>query len=166
MRKIFLLITLSLGLLANLHAQVSTAKRSEIEKYLRASGIERDALQSKKKIIGEYRLSNVYSPLFLDALEQKLNVQHLMSLIVPVYDKYFSIEEIESMTSFFQSLSGAKMVTGESYTREDAHAVTLFLDSPIGKKKAAVTQLMKSEIVEIGKKWGEKAGQEAGAISK
>jgi hypothetical protein len=82
---------------------------------------------------GEYREKLV--DLFFQKFQSKINVQQLIDLTVPVYGKYFSTEEIEGLTKFYQT--------------------------PLGQKSLSVLPQTTSEIQAEAGKWGEKAGRDS-----
>lgn len=82
---------------------------------------------------GEYREKLV--DLFFQKFHSKINVQQLIDLTVPVYAKYFSTEEIEGLTKFYQT--------------------------PLGQKSLSVLPQTTSEIQTEAGKWGEKAGRDS-----
>ena len=82
---------------------------------------------------GEYREKLV--DLFFQKFQTEVNVQQLIDLTVPVYAKYFSTEEIEGLTRFYQT--------------------------PLGQKSLSVLPQTTSEIQTEAAKWGEKAGSDS-----
>ena len=81
---------------------------------------------------GEYREKLV--DLFFQKFQSKVNVQQLIDLTVPVYAKYFSTEEIEGLTRFYQTL---------------------------GQKSLSVLPQTTSEIQTEAAKWRGKAGSDS-----
>jgi uncharacterized protein len=82
---------------------------------------------------GEYREKLVN--LFFEKFTTKSNVQHLLDMAVPIYDKNFSHEEIRSLMAFYQT--------------------------PLGKKTASTLPRLSAELQEEGRKWGESLGRES-----
>lgn len=82
---------------------------------------------------GEYR--EKLADLFFQKFQTKVNVQQLMDLTVPVYAKYFSVEEIEGLIKFYQT--------------------------PLGQKSLSVLPQTMSEVQAEASKWGEKAGRDS-----
>ena len=58
---------------------------------------------------GEYRGQLI--DLFLQRFQSKLSVDKFVELAIPVYDKYFSLEEIDGLTKFYQTPLGKKAVS-------------------------------------------------------
>jgi hypothetical protein len=82
---------------------------------------------------GEYRAQLI--DLFFQRLQVKLRVDDLLELVIPVYDKYFSLEEIEGLTKFYQT--------------------------PLGKKAISVLPQVLLESQTAGKKLGQEMGRQS-----
>ncbi|HYL65198.1 MAG TPA: DUF2059 domain-containing protein [Candidatus Methylomirabilis sp.] len=82
---------------------------------------------------GEYRTQLI--DLFLQRFQAKLTIDQLMELAVPVYDKYFSLEEIDGLTKFYQT--------------------------PLGKKAISVLPQVLLETQSAGSKLGQQIGRQA-----
>jgi Uncharacterized protein conserved in bacteria len=82
---------------------------------------------------GDYREKLVN--LFFEKFTTKTNVQHLLDMAVPIYDKNFSREEIHSLMAFYQT--------------------------PLGKKTVSTLPRLSLELQEEGRKWGESLGRES-----
>lgn len=57
---------------------------------------------------GDYREKLV--DLFFEKFHSKMNMQALLGLAIPIYDKYFSDEDIKGLIRFYQTPIGQKMV--------------------------------------------------------
>jgi hypothetical protein len=82
---------------------------------------------------GEYR--EKLADLFFQKFQSKLRMQQLLELAIPIYDKYFSKEEIAGLTRFYQT--------------------------PLGQKALSVLPQTLVEMQTASTKLGEKLGQEA-----
>lgn len=82
---------------------------------------------------GEYRGQLI--ELFLQRFQAKISVDRMLELAIPVYDKYFSLEEIEGLTKFYET--------------------------PLGKKAASVLPQVVLETQSAGSKLGEEVGRES-----
>jgi len=131
---------------ANDAAKIDPAKEADIRKLLDVGG-SRAAMtamlssmeENTKPLLrnalppGEYRGQLV--DLFFEKFRSKLDLQKLLDLAVPVYDKYLSDEEIKSLTAFYAT--------------------------PLGQKMVKVLPQVLSECTESGRKWGEELGRES-----
>jgi hypothetical protein len=82
---------------------------------------------------GEYRAQLI--DLFFQRLQVKLRVDDLLELAIPIYDKYFSLEDIDGLTKFYQT--------------------------PLGKKAISVLPQVLLEAQSAGRKLGEQMGRES-----
>jgi len=126
-------------------AKVDPAKEADIRKLLELAGTKAlvsQTMESMSKSIkplltnslppGDYREKLV--DLFFAKFTTKADVQHLLDLAVPVYDKNFSHQEIRSLIEFYQT--------------------------PLGQKAIATLPKVTAEMQEQGRKWGEDLGKQ------
>lgn len=82
---------------------------------------------------GEYRAQLI--DLFFQKFQSKLSVDQLIELAIPVYDRYFSLEDIEGLTKFY--------------------------GTPLGKKVISVLPQVLLEVQGAGMKLGEQVGRDS-----
>jgi uncharacterized protein len=82
---------------------------------------------------GEYRDKLI--DLFFAKFHSKVVGQQVLDLAVPIYDRYYSDEEIKSLIRFYET--------------------------PVGQKMASVMPQMSVELQEAGSKWGESIGRDS-----
>jgi uncharacterized protein len=73
--------------------------------------------------------------LFIAKLNSKMEMQQLLDLIVPIYDKHLSAKEIKDLIQFYRT--------------------------PLGQKTIEVMPKLVAESEEAGRKWGEKLGRQS-----
>ena len=73
-------------------------------------------------------ISDSFWDRFTSEFKQDANPQELIDLMVPIYEKHFSQDEIEQLVSFYSS--------------------------PLGKKISTTLPAIQSESLEAGKEWG------------
>jgi uncharacterized protein len=114
--------------------QVSREKEREIRKLLEITGTTKAMPQMMDQMMAEFRkaLPNV-PPEFFDDFRKEINFDELVSLIVPVYDKHLSLEDIKAANAFFAT--------------------------PAGKHFAEKMSVMSTEGFEVGRQWGESKGR-------
>jgi uncharacterized protein len=125
--------------------KIDPAKEADIRRLLDLAGTKALVVQtmdSMSKSIkplltnslppGEYREKLV--DLFFAKFSAKADVEHLLDLAVPVYDKNFSHQEIRSLIEFYQT--------------------------PLGQKAIATLPKVTAEMQEQGRKWGEDLGRQ------
>jgi len=126
-------------------AKIDSAKEADIRKLLDLVGTKALAAQSIESMTksikpmltnslppGDYRQKLV--DLFFAKFSSKTNLQHLLDLAVPIYDRHFSHQEIRSLIEFYQT--------------------------PLGQKTISTLPVLMTELQEEGRKWGESLGRE------
>jgi hypothetical protein len=73
--------------------------------------------------------------LFFEKFHAKLDLQKLLDLAVPMYDKYFSDEEVKGLVLFYQT--------------------------PLGQKALKAMPQLSGELMEAGSKMGEELGRQS-----
>jgi hypothetical protein len=126
-------------------SKIDPAKEADIRKLLDLVGTKAlvsQTIESMSKSIkplltnslppGDYREKLV--DLFFAKFTTKTNVEHLLDLAVPVYDKNFSHQEIRALIEFYQT--------------------------PLGQKAITALPKVTAEMQEHGRKWGEDLGKQ------
>ena len=115
-------------------AQISQDKEREIRKLLQVTGVTQAVMGMKGQMMAQYRMALPQMPkAFWDDLEKEFDTDELITLMMPVYDKYLSLEDLKAVNAFYQT--------------------------PAGKRLAEKTHLMTAEGFEVGRKWGEAKGR-------
>jgi len=118
------------------HAEVNPEKRKEIEKMLRLTGMEKLVTQMKGQMIANVRKGAPgVSDEFWNRFEQKMDMHELVEKIIPIYDKYYTIDDLKAINGFYESPAGQKIL-------------------------ATLPQIMQ-ESMKVGQEWGERIGREA-----
>lgn len=138
MKNLLLTLIVLCSFALTTHAEISPEKRQEIEKMLRLTGMEKLVTQMKQQMISgfEQEMPNVPTE-FWSRFEKKMDVHELIEKIIPVYDKYYTIDDLKAVNAFYETPTGQKVL-------------------------ANMPQVVK-ESMEIGREWGEKIGKEAAA---
>jgi len=128
------------------HSAVDPAKEADIRHLLeltKAGALAGQAMDGQEKVIrpllvasfppGDYRDRLI--DLFFAKFRAKRNINELVSLIIPIYDKYYSREEIQQLIAIYQT--------------------------PLGQKMVDATPKILQESQEAGRAWGESLGRES-----
>jgi hypothetical protein len=136
MNKLLLaLITIFLSM-SVAHAEISKEKRKEIEKMLQLTGVEKLMFQMKTQMISGLKAGMAEVPeSFWEKVQEKMDTRELLEKIIPLYDKY--------------------------YTTEDLKAVNAFYESPAGQRVLSTSPQIMQESMEIGQEWAKQAAEEA-----
>jgi len=137
MRRLILLVLVTIfASISFTHAEVSPEKRKEIDRMLQLTGMEKLMEQMKTQMISAFKTQMTEVPeSFWTKFQEKMDVHELLEKIVPLYDKY--------------------------YTLEDLKAVNAFYESPAGRKVLSTLPQITQESMKIGQEWGEKMGKQA-----
>ncbi len=81
---------------------------------------------------GEYREKLV--DLFFQKFQSKLQVEQLLDLAVPIYDKYFSKDEIEGLIRFYQTPLGQKTLSVLPQTLVETQTASMKLGEKLGRE--------------------------------
>lgn len=113
---------------------MSPEKRQAIEKMLKATGMEETANQIMTQMITAFKNKSPEMPdEFWTRLLQQKDPHEFIERIIPVYNK--------------------------CYTLEDLNAINAFYDSPAGRKVLANLPLITRECMKIGQDWAQEFGQ-------
>src|SRR5438046_858943 len=126
--------------------QVQQDKQADISRLLEITGsgpIATQSMDQMEKTIrpmvtdalppGEYRAKLV--DLFFEKFRSKRDPANLMNLVIPIYEKYYSDEDIRGLIQLYQT--------------------------PLGKKMLSTLPNVMAESQAAGTKWGEQIGRES-----
>ena len=126
----------AVSLVTPAQAEIPPEKRAEIEKMLKVTGMEKMMDQMKVQMISGLKAQLSSAPnSFWDKFQQKMDVKELIEMIMPIYDKYYSVEDIKAINTFYGTEAGKKMLS-------------------------SLPQIMQ-ESMKIGQEWGMKISEQA-----
>lgn len=119
-RNLFILLLLSFSLTS--FAQ-TTSKPAQIRKLLELTGSIRVATQMMDQMIAGYKanLTNVPGE-FWDEFKKEIDAEGLVKLIIPIYDKYYSEEDLQQLIAFYETPLGKKVIEKTPYIARDSYA--------------------------------------------
>ena len=121
--------------------EIPRDKRVEIEKMLRLTGMEKLINQMMTQMTAAMSAQMPEVPKeFWTKFQEKINVRELMDKIVPLYDKYYTLDDLKTVNAFYES--------------------------PTGQKILSTLPQITQESMKIGQEWGMKIGQQAAAEAK
>ena len=133
----FVMLFLSLALEVR-SGEIAPEKQKAIEKMLRITGTEKLMEQMKTQLMTSFRSSRTGVPEeFWTEFEKKLDMRRLLEEIIPLYDKYYTLEELRAVNDFYESTVGKKVLS-------------------------TLPQIMQ-ESMKIGQEWGRRVGEQAAA---
>jgi uncharacterized protein len=105
---------------------------------LRLTGMEKLMNQMKGQMIASLQKQMPTVPQeFWTRFEKKMDMRELLERIIPVYDKYYSLEDLKAVNAFYES--------------------------PVGQKVLSTLPQVMQESMQIGQAWGESVGRQAAA---
>lgn len=118
------------------HPQITVEKRTEIDRMLKLTGMESMIDQMMAQMIGGLRAHIKDVPEeFWARFEKKIHASEMIELVVPLYDKYYSLEDLRALNDFYAS--------------------------PAGQRMLSTLPSIMQESMAIGQQWGAKIGQQA-----
>ena len=119
-------------------ASISPEKRFEIEKMLRLTGMEKRMEQMKVQMLNGMKKQMTDMPnAFWDKLGQKMEYRKMINMIMPIYDKYFAVEDLKAVNAFYESPAGVRMISVTPMMSQEVLKVTMEWGADIGKQAAA-----------------------------
>jgi uncharacterized protein len=126
--------------------KIDPAKEADIRQLMEVAGTKALMAQMMGTMETSIKpmLSNAFPPgdyreklidLFIAKFKSEGNLQQLLDLIVPIYDKYFSDKEIKDLIQYYRT--------------------------PLGQKTIEVMPKLFAESQEAGRKWGEALGRQS-----
>jgi len=86
------------------HAELSNEKRVEIEKMLRLTGMEKLMVRWKSQIISAWEKKSLMLPKYFGpSLSKKWTFNELIEKLMPIYDKYYTLEDLKAVNAFTKS---------------------------------------------------------------
>lgn len=127
-------------------SKIDPAKEADIRKLLEITGTKAVVTQSMDQMAqnikpvlahslppGDYRDKLI--DLFFEKFLSRADAQHMLDLAVPIYDKYFTHEDITGLIQFY--------------------------GTPLGRKTVSFLPQAMSELMQAGQKWGEQLGRDS-----
>jgi hypothetical protein len=137
MNKLLLLALIAIFLsMSGAHAEISKEKRKEVETMLRLTGMEKLMAQIKTQMISGLQAQMKQVPeSFWEKFQEKMDTRELLEKLIPLYDKYYTIEDLKAVNAFYASPAGQKVLS-------------------------TLPQIMQ-ESMKLGQEWGERIGKQA-----
>ena len=110
--------------------QQQDAKRAEIRKLIELTGAANVSADAMRQIIAPIRNSYPDVPeAFWETFLKEVHPDELIDLVIPIYDRYYTLDEIHELTHFYQS--------------------------PVGQKTIKVLPKLSAEAIYAGQQWGQ-----------
>jgi hypothetical protein len=108
-------------------------KVKDIRRLLEVSGAGKMGIQVLTAMVGQFKtMMPKVPPKFWDDFAKEAKPEELIDLVVPLYDKRLTHEEVKGIIKFYES--------------------------PVGRKLVGIQPELTAESMEVGKQWGMKLG--------
>jgi hypothetical protein len=168
MKRLMILFALSIGLALNLTAQRSgndsPASREDVEKYMQVAHasdmmkqimhamskpmhdmIHQQAMKDQDKLPPDFE---VHMNQIVDDMMNTMPFDEMLQAMVPVYQKHFTHADLESLTAFYSTPVGQKIL----HEMPEISAETMQSMMPIMQKQmAAMQQRVRQEVAQAVK---------------
>ena len=92
--------------------KIDPAKEQEIRKMLELTGTVKNTQLMVHRLIGLYQERNPQlSADFWENLENGIKIQPFIDKMVPIYDQYYTLDDLKAINAFYSSPAGQHMVT-------------------------------------------------------
>jgi hypothetical protein len=132
MIRTLILVALSLSILTA--SAQDTTKTRHIRTLMNTMGTGKLGIQVIGSMIEQYKkLFPDVDPQFWDDFMKEIKPDDLVNLVIPIYDKYFTDEDIQQLTAFYET--------------------------PVGRKMVEKLPLITQESMTVGSQWGQELAQ-------
>jgi len=137
MKRLILLVLVTIFVsVSAVQADIPQEKRKEIEKMLQLTGMEKLMEQMKSQMLSALKTQMTQVPeAFWTKFQEKMDTHELLEKIIPLYDKYYTLEDLKAVNAFYESPAGQRVLSN-------------------------MPQIMQ-ESMKIGQEWGAKIGKQA-----
>ena len=134
-------------------AAIDPEKEKSIRHLIEVTGAVQLSMQTMLQMITLQRKANPSIPTeFWDRFQAKISEKEIADLVIPVYDRRFSKEEIDGLIAFYETPLGKKVITAMPQVIQESSAA----GEVMGRKIA-------EEVVQEMRKDGKMPGQTAPA---
>jgi hypothetical protein len=108
--KFLVFITIAISVHADV--AIKSEKQTEIEKMIQLIGIKQMIDQMSAQMLTQLKTSNPNMPeSYWTKVQIAMSAQSLLDKMIPIYDKYFTLEELKETNKFYSSPVGQGLVT-------------------------------------------------------
>src|SRR5687768_1881545 len=92
-------------------ANISAEKRQEIDRMLNLVGMQALADQMMEQMVTSLRSTMKDVPsAYWDSFSTKFSTADFLERIVPLYDKYYAVEDLRAVNAFYSSKAGQRIL--------------------------------------------------------
>ncbi|HEY6914419.1 MAG TPA: DUF2059 domain-containing protein [Paludibacter sp.] len=136
MKKVISLFTFAFVFSSLSFCQDNKEYSNALKRMFELSGSEESYKVVIKQVVYMQKSKNPYDIDWTEIEKEllKTSMSDLVEMLVPIYQKYMTIDDIKEMTKFYQT--------------------------PVGQKYAKNTPLIMQESMQVGQQWGQKLGKD------
>lgn len=135
-RLLLLALVTAFASTSSVHAEINKEKKAEIERMFQLTGMEKMMDQMMNQMISSMKGQIKDAPdSFWAKFQEKVKTRDLLEQIIPLYDKYYTVEDLKAVNEFYASPAGQKVL-------------------------ATMPQIMQ-ESMKVGQEWGMKISEQA-----
>lgn len=118
-------------------AGIAPEKRAEIDKMLRLTGTDQKMAMVLDQMVQIMQKGNPDAPSeFWVKFRTTANTHELLEQIIPVYDKYYSLDDLKQINAFYESPSGQRMIKASPEVMKESMQIGQQWGSNLGKQVA------------------------------
>ena len=123
------------SLLALARDGISREKETEIRRMLQLTGTQKLMEQMKSQMIAALRAQITEVPdEFWTRFEKKMDMSEMIEKIIPLYDKYYSLEDLRAVNAFYSSEVGQRLMTTLPKITKESMAIGMEWGKRIGEE--------------------------------
>lgn len=111
-----------------------TQKTDDIRKLLTITGSAKIGTQVLSQMFQSFRASMPQSEKFFQEFEKEINPDELFNLIVPIYAKYLTHDDVKELIRFYESPIGKKFIGIQPQMAQDIMAASQIWAKEISEK--------------------------------
>jgi hypothetical protein len=105
-------------------APVDPAKEAEIRKLLQVTGTVKMVDQMKQQMFAVFRQRAGQLPQqFWDKMDKEMDAQDLVNRLIPLYDKYYTLDDLKAVNAFYQTPAGQHLLQIQPQILKESMAV-------------------------------------------
>lgn len=105
-------------------APIDPAKKAEIRKLLDLTGTVKLVDQMKKQMFAAFReRAKMLPDEFWTRLDKDMDAQQLVTKLMPIYDKYYSLDDLKAVNAFYQTPAGQHLLQSQPLILKDSMAI-------------------------------------------
>lgn len=117
--------------------KIDPAKEAEIRKLVQVMGTEKIMTQMMERMISILKMqhSNVPNE-FWDRFQKEMDTQGLIEKLIPVYDKYYTLDDLKAANAFYGSPAGQHILANMPQIMRESSQIGQQWGMELGKKVA------------------------------